>query len=327
MIQWVAVVLALLWLVAIGMAVFERSRRKPIAVAPPAIHKRPEVQDGELEAAKRLIHEIAHVPLLEHIGDARGIVIPAGGEGYAHCLRLTLEWLRTSLPIEVWAYERELDSIKWASDRVTIRLVPEPGAGACKHAIKSYALANTGFRHAILIEADAVPLISPEYLFETHEYKESGALFWSSTRIGPQRSPLGYMPHALDTSVIAIDTKRHGRAIQMVSHVAGRWGARLYEWTGTRTDAALWSIIWSESHSPHHIIHGQREVGHGSPWAYSATVLSDTNHMPLFIHARGARWSGVPAGKRVLHTMADGTPFSDVAGDFESRFNTGSFPK
>lgn len=324
MIQWVALVLVLLWFVALAMAVFERSRRRPVVVAAPMGVASVRPPDSDLADARNMIRNMQTMPIIERSTDGHGIVIPAGGEGYAHCLRLTLQWLslRSSLPIEVWSYEKELESVKWAETYgATIRTIKGVCAGSCKHAIKSKALLGTGFRHAILIEADAAPIICPEYVFGSSEYVNAGALFWSSNRDHSARTLLGTSTHPMDTSVIVIDTHRHARAIQVISHITERWGNRLHEWTGTTGDSALWSVVWSSAESMSHIVRGSQDVGRGSPWVYSATILPDTNGRPLFVHARGSRWSGVAFGSKVLERTQDGTPFEDIAGDFEQRYN------
>jgi hypothetical protein len=44
--------------------------------------------------------------------------------------------------------------------------------------LKAYALVHSAFDQVILLDADNVPVRNPEFLFETPQFKETGALFW-----------------------------------------------------------------------------------------------------------------------------------------------------
>jgi hypothetical protein len=44
--------------------------------------------------------------------------------------------------------------------------------------LKPYALRYTRFREVLLLDADNVPVVDPTFLFDTPEYRRTGAIFW-----------------------------------------------------------------------------------------------------------------------------------------------------
>ena len=123
----------------------------------------------------------------------RGIVIVAGGEKYGPMAVRLVRALRSSsctLPIEVFYLGREeIDGCPAMSelttyDNVTLRnllagqptLRDTPGFG---YAAKPLALATSSFAEVLLLDADNMVLRDPTHLFESRQYSETGAVFWS----------------------------------------------------------------------------------------------------------------------------------------------------
>ncbi len=118
-----------------------------------------------------------------------GIIIAAGGLSYLTNAWVCIQMLRRlgcKLPVELWSLnEREFDSAfeqlvaplgvysRVASRQSVDSMLPTHG-----WELKSYALAHTNFSEVILLDADNVPLRNPEFLFETPQFKQTGALFW-----------------------------------------------------------------------------------------------------------------------------------------------------
>jgi hypothetical protein len=44
--------------------------------------------------------------------------------------------------------------------------------------LKAFSLVHTSFSEVLLLDADNVPVLNPEFLFETEEFKTMGAIFW-----------------------------------------------------------------------------------------------------------------------------------------------------
>ena len=120
----------------------------------------------------------------------KGIVICAGGLTYFTNAWVCINMLRRlgcHLPIQLWHMgKRELD------DRM--KALVEPLGVECVDAlevakshpvrrlngwsVKPYALLHSPFKEVLSLDADNVPIINPEYLFEASEYKKYGAIFW-----------------------------------------------------------------------------------------------------------------------------------------------------
>jgi hypothetical protein len=98
-----------------------------------------------------------------------------------------LRHLGCSLPIQFWYLGRaELDEEMEGLvaplgvecvDATLVRRV-HPMRRLHGWELKPYALVHSPFREVILLDADNVPLIDPEILFDTPEFRQHGAIFW-----------------------------------------------------------------------------------------------------------------------------------------------------
>jgi hypothetical protein len=120
----------------------------------------------------------------------RGIVICAGGARYFTnawvCLNV-LRRLGCRLTIQLWYLNgRELDpemkrlvrplQVECVDASRMRRRRPVRRLGAWE--LKPYAILFSAFREVLLLDADNVPVRDPTFLFDTSQFKESGALFW-----------------------------------------------------------------------------------------------------------------------------------------------------
>jgi hypothetical protein len=129
--------------------------------------------------------------------DGRGIVICGGGSKYLPaawvCIRM-LRRLGCSLPIQLWHLgPRELD----ARMRILLRPLNVESVDACKlrkkypvrilrgWELKPYAILHSPFREVLLLDADNVPVANPQSLFDTPQFRATGAIFWPDYR-GPR---------------------------------------------------------------------------------------------------------------------------------------------
>jgi hypothetical protein len=145
--------------------------------------------------AEKLADEIEPMP---EGWSGRGIVICGGG--YTHftnawvVIRM-LRHLGCRLPIELWHLgSAEInDRMKRMVAKYQVDCVDglsamrrTPGfAGKhvnLGHVLKSVALARCRFEEVMLIDADNLPIRDPSFLFDTYEYKMTGALFWPDFR-------------------------------------------------------------------------------------------------------------------------------------------------
>ena len=160
---------------------------------------RPMLDEGN--AREKL--EAAAAALPEYPGglEGRGVVIPGGGPRYFPCAWVNLNMLRRAgctLPVELWHLGPEEMSDE-------MREMVAPLGAACVDALevgrlhparilngwelKCYAILQSRFREVLFLDADNVPVVDPTYLFDSPEYRQTGAIFWPDYgRLAPDRS-------------------------------------------------------------------------------------------------------------------------------------------
>ena len=155
-------------------------------------------RNNAAEHARRFIETI---PACPNTFEGRGIVICGGGRGYFSCAWVCIHQLRRlgcKLPIQIWYLgSKELD------DRMRTLVAPLDvecvnGHEMFQHRaprildgweLKPYAMLHCPFREVLLLDADNMPVLNPEYLFDTPEFHETGAIFWPDHgRMSPDRS-------------------------------------------------------------------------------------------------------------------------------------------
>ena len=144
-------------------------------------------QENAVALADRFIEDIPPYP---ETFRGRGIVMGGGGLGYFSCAWVCIHQLRRvgcTLPIQLWYLGRkELDEQMRALvaplgvecvDALTIR-EQHAARMLAGWEIKPFSLLHCPFREVLLLDADNVPVVNPEYLFEALEFRETGAVFW-----------------------------------------------------------------------------------------------------------------------------------------------------
>jgi ADP-heptose:LPS heptosyltransferase len=133
---------------------------------------------------------VKSIPQYPGIYQGRGIVICGGGMRYLPSAWVCINMLRRlgcRLPIQLWYLgKREMD------DRMRAMLAPlgvesvdavkmrrkVPARILNGWELKAYALLHSSFEDVLLLDADNVPVVNPEFLFETRQFRSRGAIFW-----------------------------------------------------------------------------------------------------------------------------------------------------
>jgi ADP-heptose:LPS heptosyltransferase len=122
--------------------------------------------------------------------EGRGIVICGGGAKYFPSAWVCLNMLRRlgcRLPIQLWHLGRkELNApmkrlvtplnVECVDAGNMRRVYPVRILGGWQ--LKVYALLHSRFREVLFLDADNVPVLNPEFLFETPQFQATGAVFW-----------------------------------------------------------------------------------------------------------------------------------------------------
>lgn len=140
------------------------------------------------EAAMILDHPSPYTP--GRFG-GRGIVICAGGPRYFTCAFVLLSLLRRvfscDLPVQIWhlgaselspAMRKLLTSFDAEMVDAAACLEHHPAVIHNGWALKPYAIAHSRFAEVLSLDADIVPLVAPQAVFDWPQYREHGALFW-----------------------------------------------------------------------------------------------------------------------------------------------------
>ena len=168
----------------------------------------------------------------------RGIVICGGGEKYLPSVYVLVRLLRhlgCGLPIEVWHLgRREMPAGMQGLlaehgvvcvDGSAVRRV-HPARRLAGWELKCYAILHSSFQEVLLLDADNCPVRDPEFLFDTREYGETGALFWPDvTRFAEGQavwvaSGIAYREEPeFESGQIVVDKSRCWRALSVAMHL------------------------------------------------------------------------------------------------------------
>jgi alpha 1,2-mannosyltransferase len=119
--------------------------------------------------------------------NGRGIVILAGGQysEYASTALGMLRELNSSLSVEVWMANREEERAGWctelAREGMACRFLSDYMSGSVMPSPfqwKIMAMIFSSFKDILFLDADNIPLMAPDFMFDTEGYKEYGVTIW-----------------------------------------------------------------------------------------------------------------------------------------------------
>ena len=210
----------------------------------------------------------------------RGIVICGGGHRLFANATVTIKMLRhwgCTLPIE-WFYadtgEMTADTVDYLQTQYGVKcfntdLIQQfKGFDKRGFQIKPIALLLSSFEEIIFVDSDNLPLIDPEVLFDTDEYKENGAIFWKDYwqyGINDNHDHAGVrqlhqmlnMPEPthgefeFESGQMVINKVRHYRALQVVLFMALNKDVFYRLVYG---DKDTYRIAWKFCEAPFHVV-------------------------------------------------------------------------
>ena len=167
----------------------------------------------------------------------RGIVICAGGEKYFTCAWVCVRMLRElgcKLPIEFWHLgpEEMTEEMKTLVKPFGVRSVDAHAVRREKPVrilkgfeLKCYSILHSSFREVLLLDADNVPVLNPEYLFDAPEYQDNGAIFWPDLGcMSPKKDiwKITGVPYRkefeFESGQLVVDKRRCWRALNLAMH-------------------------------------------------------------------------------------------------------------
>jgi ADP-heptose:LPS heptosyltransferase len=179
---------------------------------------------------------VSQLPAPAAVYHGRGIVIAGGGVSYFTCAWVCIQMLRRlgcSLPIEFWHLgEREMDEerSKLLAD-LSVKCIDAcevrkkfPARMMRGWELKPYSILHSSFSEVLFLDADNVPVVDPSFLFDTPEFRNSGAVFWpdfepsGQGKAAPIWKSCGMRPpreREFETGQILVDKHRCWRALRL----------------------------------------------------------------------------------------------------------------
>lgn len=153
-------------------------------------------------AKEALDQQISRLPAYPKSFHGRGIVMCGGGPSYLPPAWVCINMLRKlgcELPIQLWHLGAdEMDDCarrllgSRGVDCVDATLVRKrhPTRLMGGYELKPYSILHSPFREVLFLDADNVPVMNPEFLFETPEYKRTGVILWPDIRRWKRTNPI-----------------------------------------------------------------------------------------------------------------------------------------
>ena len=258
------------------------------------------------ELAQRFI---ANLPPYPGGFEGRGIVICGGGVRMFTNAWVCIHMLRRlgcTLPIQLWHFgERELDGhMRALVAPLGVECVDaerqqrhHPARFPHTWALKPYALLHSPFKELLLLDADNVPVANPESLFETPQFRRTGAVLWPDfgrLERGRAAWKLFGVPYRdeceVESGQVLMNKERCWRALNL--------------------------CLWYNQHSElfYNYVHGDKETFHlafrklNVPYAMPARRIyrlpgvmcqHDFQGRRVFQHRNGAKWNLFGPNRRI----------------------------
>ncbi|HEY8750123.1 MAG TPA: hypothetical protein VIM11_19215 [Tepidisphaeraceae bacterium] len=251
-------------------------------------------------AARRFIETIDEYPPQRFEG--RGVVMCAGGPKYFPCAWVCINMLRhvgCKLPIEMWSLNsREITPL--------MRKLVKPLDVRCVNAaavrkrhparilkgweLKPYAILHSRFEEVLFLDADNVPVLNPESLFTSKEYKEHGAIFWPCYHPIEPDHPIWkicrveYRDEAdFESGQMVINKSRCWRALNLAMHMNENSD---FYYRFTRGDRDTFHMAWRMTGQDYAMVKTPIERLDGTACQH------DLRGQRMFQHRHGEKWKG-----------------------------------
>jgi len=176
-----------------------QAARKATMTSSTATKTQEEIFQDYQNKAQEVMRSTSPYPRNKYKG--RGIVMCAGGQTYFTCAYVAVRRLRElgcKLPVEFWylgPYEMNKEMVELVRPLgvTCIDAYQKRKEHPCRilngWELNPYSIIHSRFEEVLFLDADNFPLVNPEFLFDTPQYKETGAIFWPDyLRLAPDRS-------------------------------------------------------------------------------------------------------------------------------------------
>jgi alpha 1,2-mannosyltransferase len=246
--------------------------------------------------------------------EGRGIIICAGGLCHFTCCWIAIKVLRQwgcQLPIQVWYIGNELspEVIREleAMDVECVNSMEYDADIQAGWALKPLSIIKSRFREVLSLDADNICTRNPSFLFDSDEYKQSGAVFWPDYWTTAQSNPIWSIvgSDAFDTKEqesgqILIDKERCWQALHLCLYFNRKRSVYYKLLWG---DKDTFRFAWLALRTPFHMIQqAPGACGYVEPltdrFIGTTMMQHDMKGAPLFMHKVLLKWDSMQTGER-----------------------------
>lgn len=288
-----------------------------------------DTQEGE-ESWQAFLTHAREMPKTLFVGehsDTKGIVILGGGTTYFISAWVDILMIRIqncTLPIELWVDDTPEEALppsvltEMAELGVTVRvldmLFPQDASAGFTHSkkfvLKPAAIVFSRFQQVIFLDADNIPVVNLNTLFDLPEFQETGAIFWpdfpalkAAAQVWKELPAAPFMGPQAESGQMVIDKARHWEPLMLALYfnVHADWYYPKISFGDKDTYQTAWYVL------QHHftMIHWPvASVGYGSGCSgnQDSTQSADKfrghtmlqrgpSGQPMFLHKNLRKWS------------------------------------
>ncbi|KAL8858149.1 MAG: hypothetical protein Q9178_005326 [Gyalolechia marmorata] len=253
----------------------------------------------------------------------RGIIILAGGK-YSEIAATTLGMTRlvgSRLPVEIWMIDRIEEKEGWCDEmaaqggmvcRFVSDYMQDMSAFSSHYQLKIAAIMFSSFAEVLYLDADSIPVVNPDSIFDSPTYRDTGAVlwpdYWKATEspftpyiTGQNSTKATCLPdfQTVDSGQMLWNKEKHWKSLCLSAYYnyfgptywytlftqgGPGWGDKDTFPTALRALRAKWALI------PHHLQTQRYDdgTGHGMGTGMAmmqADPADDQNFQPLFLHS------------------------------------------
>ncbi|KAG2777763.1 hypothetical protein PC129_g9125 [Phytophthora cactorum] len=245
-------------------------------------------------------------------------------------LRALREVLRCTLPIELWYRPNEMKAAP--GSMVPLQQLAASTGGMTFHEIddkkatgfgaKVFAIYHSYFEQVLFLDSDNVPVRDPSFLFDTEEFKETGAIFWPDFW-HPRHTIFNVHGQSLlwelldqrfvnmfeqESGQLAINRRRHGAPLELVRFYTFHTPNFFKAFELVHGDKDLFRLAWLKLKSPFHMMDTPPAVAgraFNNSFCGVTMVQHDANGEVLFMHRNSRKLVGEPKRQNVhIKTLA-----------------------
>jgi alpha 1,2-mannosyltransferase len=287
-----------------------------------------------LEAKQAVSKALVPSFALPNVGMQRGsrgivmVVYPKMVPSAYASIRVLRDELKCDLPIELWYRRKEMEGVVGSM----VPLQQLGGEGISFHEIddkkatgfgaKVFSIYHSYFDSVLFLDADNVPVRDPSFLFDTPEFKETGAVFWPDFW-HPRHTIFNIHGQSLlwelldqrfvnmfeqESGQLVIDRRRHAAPLELVKFYTFHTPNHFIKFQLVHGDKDLFRLAWLKLKAPFHMIDAPPAVAgkaFNNTFCGMTMVQHDAEGEVLFLHRNTRKLTGEPKRQYVhLKTLA-----------------------